>query len=54
MKDGIHEVTNTLDLGSLFSEAQVPYDKEASQALKGLGHIILGNFSTDQTVIELT
>ena len=28
--------------------------KAAKNALKGLGHAILGNFSTDQMVIELT
>ena len=27
---------------------------QVSLALKGLGHAILGNFSTDQMVIELT
>ena len=46
--------TETTDLTVRMSFSQTPAIWDEAGALKGLGHAILGNFSIDQVVIELT
>ena len=37
----------------IFSEVKIDFKIDVTASLKGIGHAILGNFSTDQMAVEL-